>query len=224
MKKLLLAAAIAGLVLPFPSAALAYPAGQDPTMAFATVGRIVPGADVAVQVSRVKKGCAVSVAWVETDSVSPVLRTIKQTGKSGVISIATPTTAGTYTLYTSISKACAGSRSFTLSKTVIVGKQASIVGKVSSPSAFVKNNPTLTVSGTIKSGSIGVANRTVIIRLMRAGVVVKTLTDTTNSSGAYSVPFSGVAGSAGAYTAQVELPSGGIYGQTLKTTAALNLR
>lgn len=224
MKKLLLSvAAISGMVLPFPTAALAYPAGQDPTMAFATVGRIVPGANVAVQISRVKKNCVVSVAWLETDSVNAVSKTIKQTGKSGVISIEAPTTAGTYTLISSISKDCAGSKSVTLSKTVIVGKQASIVGKVVTSSAFSKNNPTLTVTGTIKSGAVGVANKTIVIRLLKNGEFVRSITSTTDSSGAYSVPFTGVSVS-GAYTAEVKLPAGGIFGQVLKTTAALNLR
>ena len=225
MKKTLLAiVASAALVLPMSAPALAYPAGQAPVIAFSTVGRIVPGDNVSVQISRVKKNCVVSVAWAETDSVDPVSKTIKATGKSGVITIATPDSAGTYTLTSSISGTCAGGDPVVLSKSVVVGKLASIVGKITTSSAFVSKNPTLTVSGTIKSGSLAVANKSIIIRLKKGGEVVKTQNSTTNGSGAFSVSLTGTSYTAGSYTAEVELPSGSIYGQTVKTTAALNLR
>jgi len=226
MKKTLLAiVAAATLVVPMSAPAFAYPAGQAPVIAFSTVGRIVPGDNVSVQISRVKKNCVVSVAWAETDSVDPVSKTIKATGKSGVITIATPDTAGTYTLTSSISAACAGGDdAVTLTKSVVVGKLASIVGKISTTSAYVSKNPTLNVSGTIKSGSLAVANKSIIIRLKKGGTVVKTQNSTTNGSGVFNVNLTGTSYTAGAYTAEIELVSGSIYGQTVKTTAALNLR
>ncbi|NBT47922.1 MAG: hypothetical protein EBT07_08915 [Actinobacteria bacterium] len=224
MRKLISASlAVASLAMPVSAPAFAYPAGQDPVIAFSTVGRIAPGDSVSIQISRVKKDCAVTVEWAETDEVPAVTKFVKSTGKTGVITIATPKTAGTYTLTSSISKECAGDSSVTLEKSVVVGKLASIVGKITSSSAFAAKNPVLAVTGTIKSGSVAVANRSIVVKLKKGGEVIKTQSGTTNGSGGYTIAFSGVSYTVGAYTVDVELSSGSLYGKTVKTTAPLNL-
>ncbi len=226
MKRTLLAvAAIAALAVPTTAPALAYPAGQAPVLAFSTVGRIVPGDNVQVQISRVKKNCSVTIGWSDSDQDNSVTKVIKATGKSGVISIQTPDTAGEYTLSTTISQACAGGDdSVTLTKKVMVGKLASIVAKMSTSSAFVSKNPTLSVSGTIKSGSVAVANKTLTLTLYKGGVYVKDTTVTTSGTGTFTKAFTGTSYTAGNYTVGVTLPSGTIYGETSVTTAILKLR
>ena len=102
MKKTLLAiSAVAALAIGSVAPALAYPAGQSPTLSLSSVSRLTPGDNVSVVVARVKSGCSVSVSWAGEDSVSPVSSTVKSSGKTSVMTIATPATAGVYTLTTS---------------------------------------------------------------------------------------------------------------------------
>jgi len=224
MKKTLLAiSAIAVLAVSSAAPALAYPAGQAPVLGLSTASRIIPGDTVSVQVSRVKPGCSVTVRWV--DEEISVTKTVKANGKTGVISIATPSTAGTYTLSTnSISAACSGGSAVTLTKSLTVGRLASIVAKVSSTSGFASKNPTFSASGTIKSGSVAVANQTVTLSLRKNGVEVKSITATTNGSGVFSKSFTGTSYDAGDYTVKVTLSSGAVYGLSERVTAKLTLR
>jgi len=224
MKKTLLAiSAIAVLGLSSAAPALAYPAGQAPVLGLSTASRIIPGDTVSVQVSRVKPGCSVTVYWDGEDG--SVTKTVKANGKTGVISIATPSTAGTYTLSTNqISANCSGGSAVTLTKSVTVGRLASIVAKVSSTSGFASKNPTFSASGTIKSGSVAVANQTVTLSLRKNGVEVKSTTATTNGSGVFSKSFSGTSYDAGDYTVKVTLSSGAVYGASERITAKLTLR
>ncbi|MFM8926642.1 MAG: hypothetical protein ACKOFA_00345, partial [Rhodoluna sp.] len=204
--------------------ALGYPAGQAPVLGLSSASRILPGDPVSVQISRVKPGCSVTVRWLGED-VTPITRTINASGKSGSISIATPSTAGTYTLSTnSISAACTGGSSATLTKSIVVGRLASIVGKVSSTSAFSSKNPTFSVSGTVKSGSVAVGSQSVSITLKRNGSTVKSGTATTNGSGVFTLTLPGNTYSAGDYTAVITIAAGAVYGERQITTAKLTLR
>lgn len=226
MKKSLLAlTAVMALAIP-TSTALAYPAGQNPVMSFSTVGRIIPGNNVNVQISRVKSTCSVSVAWTDTDEdIAAVTKTIRATGKSGVISIATPSTAGVYTLSSTISAACAGTGSpFTLSKSITVGKIANIVGKVKSTSGYVSKTPTVSVTATVKSGSTAISSKSLNLQLRKNGVVIKTETATTNGSGQINHSFTGTSYTAGNYDVVITLASGTIYGETSLTTSVIKLR
>lgn len=227
MKKTLLTlSAVFALAVSGVGPALAYPAGQAPVLGFSTIGRIIPGDPVSVNVTRVKKSCTVTVSWADSDAaISPVSKVVKATGATGVISIATPTTAGTYTLTTGISAACAGTTNpVTLSKSVTVGKLSSIVGKLTTTSGYISRNPTISATGTITSGSIPVANKTIFLTLKRDGVTVKTVTGTTNGSGGYTIAFPGTSYSIGYYTAEIKIKAGSIYGETAITTASLRLR
>ena len=224
--KLFALSAIAILAASAAAPALAYPAGQAPVLGLSAASRIIPGDPITVQVSRVKAGCSVTVFWVG-EGISSGAKTVKANGKTGAFSIATPETAGTYTLSTnSISSACAGDadNAGAITKSVIVGRLASIVAKVSSSSAFASKNPTFSASGTIKSGSAAVASQTVTLSLRKGGVEVKSTTATTNGSGVFSKSFTGTTYEAGNYTVVVTLSAGAVYGEATRTTAILKLR
>lgn len=225
MKKSLLAiSAIFALAIPASAPAFAYPAGSAPTLGLSTSSRLVPGGDVNVVVSRVKKNCSITLSWdgVDGDTATGVVRA---TGKTAVLSISTPSTAGVYTLTTNeISSTCSGGSAVTLTKSITVGKLASVVAKLGTTSAYVSKSPTVKVSGTIKSGSVNVNNADITVVLKRNGSTVKTATGSTNSSGAFSVNFSGTSYTAGTYTAVVTLDGNATYIEKSVTTAALTLR
>ena len=225
MKKSLLSiSAIFALAIPASAPAFAYPAGSAPTLGLSTASRLVPGGDVNVVVSRVKKNCSITLSWdgVDGDTATGVVRA---TGKTAVLSISTPSTAGVYTLTTNeISSTCSGGSAVTLTKSITVGKLASVVAKLGTTSAYVSKSPTVKVSGTIKSGSVNVNNADITVVLKRNGSTVKTATGSTNSSGAFSVNFSGTSYTAGTYTAVVTLDGNATYIEKSVTTAALTLR
>jgi len=225
MKKSILAiSAIIALAIPASAPAFAYPAGSAPTLGLSTASRLVPGGDVNVVVSRVKKNCSITLSWdgVDGDTATGVVRA---TGKTAVLSISTPSTAGIYTLTTNeISSTCSGGSAVTLTKSITVGKLASVVAKLGTTSAYVSKSPTVKVSGTIKSGSVNVNNADITVVLKRNGSTVKTATGSTNSSGAFSVNFSGTSYTAGTYTAVVTLDGNASYIEKSVTTAALTLR
>ena len=225
MKKSLLAiSAIFALAIPASAPAFAYPAGSAPTLGLSSASRLVPGGDVNVVVSRVKKNCSITLSWdgVDGDTATGVVRA---TGKTAVLSISTPSTAGVYTLTTNtISPTCSGGDAVTLTKSITVGKLASVVAKLGTTSAYVSKSPTVKVSGTIKSGSVNVNNADITVVLKRNGSTVKTATGSTNSSGAFSVNFSGTSYTAGTYTAVVTLDGNATYIEKSVTTAALTLR
>jgi hypothetical protein len=225
MKKSILGlSAVAALAIGSVAPALAYPAGQAPTLSLSSVSRLTPGDNVSVVVSRVKRDCSVSVSWTGGQGVDPVSSTVKSSGKTSVMTLATPSTAGVYTLTTSsISAACSGNSAVTLTRSITVGKLASIVAKLSTTSGYVSKDPTFTVSGTVKSGSVVVANKVVSITLKRGSTTVASSTATTNGSGVFTSaikePFT-----AGSYTAVVSFESNATYAAKTQTTAILKLR
>jgi hypothetical protein len=225
MKKTLVAiSAVAALAIGSVAPALAYPAGQAPTLSLSSVSRLTPGDNVSVVVARVKNGCSVSVSWSGGQGVDPVSATVGARGKTSVLTLATPDTAGTYTLTTSqISANCSGGSAVTLSRAITVGKVASIVAKLSSSTGYVSKALPVTVSGTVKSGSVAVANKVVTIVLKRGETTVDTVTATTNGSGAFTKAISG-SFTAGSYTAVVSFNADSTYTAKSKTTAVLKLR
>ena len=225
MKKSILGlSAVAALAIGSVAPALAYPAGQSPTLSLSSVSRLTPGDNVSVVVARVKRDCSVSVSWTGGQGVDPVSSTVKSSGKTSVMTLATPSTAGVYTLTTSsISAACSGNSAVTLTRSITVGKLASIVAKLSTSSGYVSKDPTITVSGTVKSGSVVVANKVVSITLKRGSTTVASSTATTNGSGVFTSaikePFT-----AGSYTAVISFEANTTYAAKSQTTAILKLR
>ncbi len=226
MKKTLVAiSAVAALAIGSVAPALSYPAGQSPTFSLSSVSRLTPGDTVSVVVARVKSGCSVFLSWDGHDYINTVSATVKSSGKTPVMTIATPSTAGVYTLMTGqISGTCSGGSAVTLSRSITVGKLSSIVAKLSTTSGYVSKNPTVSVSGTVKSGSVAVASKTVSVSLRLAGSEVKTVSATTNSSGVFSANFTGTSYDAGSYTAVVSFTANSTYAAKSKTTSVLKLR
>ena len=226
MKKSILAiSAILALAIPASAPAFAYPAGSAPTLGLSTASRLVPGGDVNVVVSRVKKNCSITLSWDGVSGSDTATGVVRATGKTAVLSISTPDTAGVYTLTTNqISSTFSGGDAVTLTKSITVGKLASVVAKLGTTSAYVSKNPTVSVSGTIKSGSVTVKNADITVVLNRNGSTVKTVTGSTSGSGTFSLNFSGTSYTAGSYTAVVTLDGNATYIEKSVTTAALTLR
>jgi hypothetical protein len=225
MKKSLVAiSAVAVLAIGPVAPALAYPAGQSPTLNLSSVSRLTPGDNVSVVVARVKSSCSVSLSW-GVQGGDTASATVRSSGKTPVMTITTPSTAGVYTLKTNrISAECAGDSAVSLSRVITVGKLASIVAKLSTNKGYVASNPTVSVSGTVKSGSVSVTSKQVSISLKRGDVEVKTLTLTTNASGVFSGSFTGTDYTAGNYTAVVSFANDSTYAAKSKSTAVLKLR
>jgi len=226
MKKSILAiSAVAALAVGSVAPALAYPAGQAPTLSLSSVSRLTPGDSVSVVVARVKRSCNVSLSWNGVSGGDTASSTVKSSGKTSVMTITTPSTAGVYTLKTNtISAECSGASAVSLSRAITVGKLASIVAKLSTNKGYVASNPTVSVSGTVKSGSLAVANKQVSISLRRNGSEVKTLTLTTSGSGVFNGSFSGTNYSAGDFTAVVSFDNDSTFAARSKSTAVLKLR
>jgi hypothetical protein len=225
MKKSLLAiSAVAVLSIGSVAPAMAYPAGQAPTISLSSVSRLTPGANISVVVARVKSACSVSIEWA-SGSAATASATVSSRGRTPVMTIATPSTAGTYTLRTTLSTACAGAgEPTTLSRKITVGKVASVVSKLRTTSGFVSKNPTVSITGTVKSGSVAVDDKSVSVSLKLAGNEVKTVTATTNASGVFTANFTGTTYTAGSYTAVVSFAADATYGPRSVTTAVLKLR
>ena len=225
MKKSLLAiSAVAILSIGSVAPAMAYPAGQAPSLSLSSVSRLTPGANVSVVVARVKSACTVTVSWASGSAVTATA-TVSSRGRTPVMTIATPSIAGTYTLRTTLSTACAGEgEATTLSRKITVGKVASVVSKLRTTSGFVSKNPTVSITGTVKSGSVAVDDKSVSVSLKLAGNEVKTVTATTNASGVFTANFTGTTYTAGSYTAVVSFAADATYGARSVTTAVLKLR
>ncbi len=195
-------------------------------MSTSKASNVAPGDMVSVNISRVNPGCTVTVGWTDEDSgVSSVSKVVKASRSTGAFTIATPSTAGVYTLRTDrIESECYGGSAVTLSKRFLVGKSSSISAKVASTSGFVSKNPALTVSGSIKSGSVVVANKQITISLRIDGSEVASQEVTTDSSGVFSSTFTGNATNAGLYTAVVTFVGDATYIETALTTAKITLR
>jgi hypothetical protein len=195
-------------------------------MSTSKASNVTPGDLVTVNISRVNPGCTVTVGWTNEDSgVTSVPKLVKASRSTGAFTIASPSTAGVYTLRTNrIESECYGGSAVTLAKRFLVGKSSSISAKVASTSGFVSKNPALTVSGSIKSGSVVVANKLITISLRRNGTQVATQELSTDSSGVFSSTFTGSATNAGLYTAVVTVVGDATYIETALTTAKITLR
>ncbi len=197
-----------------------------PLLSTASATTLLPGDLVTIKVSRVNSGCTVTVGWREENSgVSSISTVIRPDRSTGVFSIATPSTVGRYTLTTNtIGSECSSGAAITLAKSFVVGKAASVVAKVSSSSAFVSKNPTVSVTGTVKSAGVVVASKEVTVSLRRNGVEVATASVTTNSAGVFSLSLPNGSYVAGDYTAVVTLAADSTYRQTQVTTSKITLR
>ncbi|MFZ4117137.1 MAG: InlB B-repeat-containing protein [Rhodoluna sp.] len=176
-----------------------------PLLSTSRMATVLPGDTLMIRVSRVNVGCTVTVGWLqENTGVSSISKVIKADRTSGVFTIATPSTAGRYTLTTStIGGECSNGAAVTLARAFTVGKKSSVVAKLSSSSASVSKNPVVTVSGKVKSGTVAVVGRSMTVSLRRNGVEVVSATVNTDSSGAFVASFSGITYLAGEYTTVV---------------------
>jgi len=197
-----------------------------PVMSTSKASNVAPGDIVTVNISRVNPGCTVTIGWTDEESgVRSVSKVVKASRSTGAFTIATPSTAGVYTLRTDrIESECYGGSAVTLAKRFLVGKSSSISAKVASTSGFVSKNPELTVSGFIKSGTVNVANKQITISLRKNGSEVSSKNVSTDSSGVFSSTFTGSATNAGLYTAVVTVVGDATYIETALTTAKITLR
>jgi len=216
-------AAIA-LALGSMSPALAYPAGEAPTISVLTADRQTPGSTITVLVGRVKAGCSVSLSWAGGLGVNPVSASADSSGKTSV-TIASPKVAGSYVLTTSaLSEECTGGSSATLTSKISVGKVAAMTTKIATTNTSLKKKPVVSISGTIKSGATAVANKAISVQLNLGGKKVAVLAGKTDAKGAFTVKFSKVKYKAGTYTAVVKTVADASYEAIQVTSKAVKLK
>jgi uncharacterized repeat protein (TIGR02543 family) len=176
-----------------------------PLLSTSRESTMTPGDAIMIKVSRVNEGCTVTVGWLqENTGVSSISKLIRADRTSGVFTIATPSTAGRYTLTTStIGGECSNGAAVTLARAFTVGKKLSVVAKLSSSSAFVSKSPVVTVSGKVKSGAVAVVGRSMTVSLRRNGVEVASATVSTDSSGSFVASFSDINYLAGEYSTAI---------------------
>jgi len=225
MKKTLVTAAAAlALAIGSITAALAYPAGQAPTVSVLTADRQTPGSTITVLVARVKTGCAVSMSWTGGLGISPVSGTADASGNTS-LSIASPKIAGSYVLTTSaLSAECTGGASATLSSKISVGKVATMTTQIATTNASIKKKPVVSISGTIKSGATVVKSKAISVQLNFGGKKVTVLSGKTDAKGAFTVKFSKVKYKAGTYTAVVTTVADASYEAIKVTTKTIKLK
>lgn len=210
----------AGAALP----ALAYPAGQAPTLSLSASGRLTPGQSVTAIVSRVKPGCQVSLSWTNAAGISPVSGTSDAGGNTS-LTITSPAKAGTYVLTTSaISADCTGGAAATLTSNVAFGQIAVIATKIATTNASIKKKPVISVTGTVKSGATVIKSKAISVQLNLAGKKVAVLAAKTDAKGAFTVKFSKVKYKAGKYTAVVTFAADAIYDAGTVTTKVITLK
>jgi len=225
MKKLIIGSitvAVLSLGQVLPS--FAYPAGEAPALSASSSQRLTPGDAVSVIVSRVKPGCSVYVRWSGGKGISPVSGTADSAGNVA-LSIASPTVAGRWILNTSpISAECAGGNVIVLTSAIYLGKTPTVAARISSTTMTAKYKPTLSVSGSVKFGSEGIADKLVAVDLKLDGKVVKKLITTTNSKGLFSAKFKGTKYRIGKYTAVARVGADSTYVSRKVGTAKINLK
>ncbi len=204
--------------------ALAYPAGQAPTIRVVTPDRLTPGSTITVLVARVKTGCTVSLSWNGGLGISAVSGPADAMGNTS-LSIKSPKVAGTYSLSTSaISAECTGGTASTLTSKIAVGKIAVAATKIATTNTSLKKKPVVSISGTIKSGATVVKSKTISVQLNLNGKKVTSLTGKTDSKGAFIVKFSKVKYKAGTYTAVVTTVADALYEAIKVTTKSVKLK
>ncbi len=204
--------------------AMAYPAGQAPTIRVVTADRLTPGSTITVLVARVKTGCTVSLSWNGGLGISAVSGPADAMGNTS-LSIKSPKVAGTYSLSTSaISAECTGGTASTLTSKIAVGKIAVAATKIATTNTSLKKKPVVSISGTIKSGATVVKSKTISVQLNLNGKKVTSLTGKTDSKGAFIVKFSKVKYKAGTYTAVVTTVADALYEAIKVTTKSVKLK
>lgn len=212
----------AALVLTSAVAAEAYPAGTNPSMGLSSYSRLLPGDSVTVSVSRVLRGCNVTVGWVGGNSASAVAG---KTGRITPVSVASPTTGGKYTLRASFGAGCASDQGASVSKEITVGRLVRHSVQIKTSSSSARRNPTLTLTGKIFWGAVAVDDATVTLSLNGPGNADFTRTATTNSSGVYSVAVGGSSNiPAGQYTVTAVLAADSTYAGSTVSSRTVTIR
>lgn len=208
----------AGLAVSSANVALAYPAGTNPSLGLSSYSRLTPGDSVSAVVSRVARGCQVSVAWKTLAGAtvgSAATATAGRTGRTSAVSVASPAVGGKYNLVATLGTGCTGDAG-TITKAITVGKAVRHSISVKTTSASAAKNPTLTFTGKLYWGAVAVANKSVDVTITKPGGATTSVTVTTNASGVYTATVT--ASTAGSYRATATLAADDTYaGSTLSS-------
>lgn len=227
MKKLSKLSAVvlaAGIAVTSANVALAYPAGTNPSLGLSSYSRLTPGDSVSAVVSRVARGCQISVAWKTLGGVtvgSASTATAGRTGRTPAVSVASPSTGGRYNLVATLGTGCYGDAG-TITKAITVGKAVRHSISVKTTSASARRNPTLTFTGKLFWGAVPVANKTVEVVITKPGGATSTVSATTNASGVYTATVT--ASDAGAYRATATLDADDTYAGSVLQSRSVTIR
>lgn len=212
----------AALVLGSGVAAQAYPAGSEPSLGLSSYSRLVPGNSVTVSVSRVLRGCTVTIGWDGGNSTSAVAG---KTGRTLPTSVASPTIGGKYKLRATLGAGCSIDTGKSVTKDITVGKLVRHSVQIKTSSSSARRNPTLTLTGKIFWGAVAVNNATVSLTLAAPNGRTFTATATTNDSGVYSGTVGGLNNIvAGAYTVTAVLAPDNIYAGSTVSSRTVTIR
>jgi len=205
-------------------AAQAYPAGQDLTVTSSKYNVLTPGTSVRVQTTNVYPGCSVYTAFRTTNGAKRIV-TAGEDGSTAVISLATPSKPGIYQLMSKTTKDCVSPEGAEVDIVyVYVGKQTNSISRVSASSSSASKNPVLTVTGSVRYGTTGVAYAPVVVQIHRPdGTHTEVFTTTAAADGRFTIRVAGHATQKGVYTASVVFAGVGSFLKSSATSHELVL-
>jgi hypothetical protein len=201
--------------------AQAYPSGSNPTIGLSSYSRLAPGDQITVSVSRIYKGCDVTLGWDGATSVSAVA------GKTGRIlpqTFASPAIGGQHTLNATLGDNCNIDAGRTITKTITIGRLVRHAVAIKTSTSSARRNPTLTLTGKIFWGSEAQVGVNVSLELTTPdGSTV--LSATTDANGVYTATYGGKGQvSPGQYTVVATVAPDATYAGSIKTSRTVNIR
>ena len=215
----------ASTLLASAPAAQAYPAGQDLTVTSSKYNVLTPGTSVRVRTTNVYPGCSVYTAFRTTGGASRIIAA-GPSGATPIFSLATPSKPGIYQLMSKTTKDCVSPDGSEVDIVyVYVGKQTNSISRVASSSASASNTAVLTVTGSVRFGTTGVANAPVRVQIIRPnGTRSEVFTGRAATDGRFTVRIGGHATRSGVYRATVVFEGVGDFLKSSATSHELLLK
>jgi len=218
-----IAIALAGfLTVSSASIAQAYPSGTNPSVGLTSYSRLTPGDSVSVSVSRIYRGCSVSIGWNGSTQATAVAG---KTSRTAPVSVASPTVGGVHTLTARFGDGCRTDAGKSISKTITVGKLVRHSVGIKTTSSSARRNPTLALTGKIFLGAEAQTGLRVNLRLTKPNGDVQNLVATTGANGTYTANFGGVGAVVqGQYTVVATLPADSTYAGSIVSSRTVTIR
>lgn len=200
----------------------AYPSGTNPSVGLTSYSRLTPGDSVNVSVSRIYRGCNVSIGWNGSNQTTVVAG---KTSRTAPVSVASPSVGGVHTLTATFGDGCRTDAGKSISKTITVGKLVRHSVGIKTTSSSAKRNPTLSLTGKIFLGAEAQSGLRVNLRLTKPNGDVLNLSATTGANGSYTASFGGNGAVVqGQYTVVATLPADSKYAGSVVSSRTVTIR